>query len=75
MKSFLIPMGMLTLMLGLGACSDKQPPSASGTATKPAASSGQSAMGDCSLEGMDMSKMSAEEHQKMMDDCKQAQGR
>ncbi len=30
---------------------------------------------ECDMAGMDMSKMSAEEHQKMLDDCEKAKAR
>lgn len=75
MKTHSFPAAVLAIVLGLAACSDKEPASSPSTGANPAASSGSSTMGDCDMQGMDMSKMSAEEHQKMMEDCKKGQGR
>lgn len=74
MRTHSFPVAVLAIVVGLAA-SDKELASSPGTGANPAASSGNSGMGDCNMEGMDMSKMSAEEHQKMIEDCKKAQAR
>lgn len=55
----------------LAACSDNSSAPQEKTPPKPAATAPQQA-DPCEMQGMDMSKMSAEEHQKMMDDCEKA---
>ena len=55
---FFVP-SLLALALLVGACSRQE--------DTPTASPQKSS--DCDMQGMDMSKMSAEEHQKMMADC------
>lgn len=67
-------LAVVPLMLGLAlasACS-KPDNGASGSTTGSPASSASS--GDCDMQGMDMSKMSPEEHQKMMEKCPGAGG-
>lgn len=55
----------------LAACSDNSSAPKQKTPSKPGATAPQQA-DPCEMQGIDMSKMSAEEHQKMMDDCEKA---
>lgn len=58
----------VALSLAATACSDKD--AGQGQAPGATGESMQSTMNDCDMQGMDMSKMSAEEHSKMMEECK-----
>ena len=49
----------VVVALGISACSRNEPPQ----------------MADCDMQGMDMSKMSAEEHKAMMEKCPQGGAR
>ena len=68
-----IPTAIAFLTLALAAaltsaCSEKE-------ASPPPAAASKSLPATCDMSGMDMSKMSAEEHQKMLDDCEKAKSR
>lgn len=67
----------VAITLVVGACSQRQsPPSAQQPqqSTPPAAEEAtSSAMQDCDMSGADMQNMTAEEHQKMMEECEKAQ--
>ncbi|MGH6628119.1 MAG: hypothetical protein ACRETN_13150 [Nevskiales bacterium] len=58
--------------VGLTACGKSEPPSAPVAAPASAQHEGMAhsqMQGDCEMQGMDMSKMSAADHQAMMEKC------
>lgn len=60
-----------TAAFSVAGCSKPAPAPAEPTRPS-AAQSPSSVPPDCDMQGMDMSKMSAEEHKKMMEDCEKA---
>lgn len=64
------------IAFGLTACGKSEPPpSAPAAAPAPMQHEGmdhKQMQGDCEMQGMDMSKMSAEEHQAMLEKCQPA---
>ena len=77
-KNHILATAVVAFALSFTACSRNEPPAPSAPASAPAASTkDQGGMDhdqmhrDCDMEGMDMSKMSAEEHKAMMEKCPQ----
>lgn len=62
----------ILLWLALASACSKTDDGGSGPAVESSASS--ASKDHCDMQGMDMSKMSAEEHRKMMEDCPGAGG-